>query len=179
MVDDKPPVANHHPARIAAQEAGAPRYDTGAPCPAGHSSPRYTVNTKCVECARVEGRERYAAARPGKVIGEYKRRGEGVAFKVSARDKRKHLSAARELRKSFEIEDVRPLPNGASRALSGYTESAVGRRNSDYLNSLITAIHAPTKPEPEPEPVAPSRKIVKNGTSEGRYRLKPRSKVTW
>jgi len=36
--------------RKAAIQAGETRYSTGKPCKYGHMTPRYTINTLCVEC---------------------------------------------------------------------------------------------------------------------------------
>ena len=47
---------------ISRQEAldrGFSRYFTGVPCIHGHVAERYTANTKCLECNRQSGRERY------------------------------------------------------------------------------------------------------------------------
>lgn len=43
-----------------AQLAGATRYYPGIECPAGHAVERYTCNGTCVECARLNVRDRYA-----------------------------------------------------------------------------------------------------------------------
>jgi len=46
-------------ARVLAQEASAPTYDTGEPCKHGHLSPRYTKNGVCVTCAKGHQKAQY------------------------------------------------------------------------------------------------------------------------
>jgi 5-methylcytosine-specific restriction endonuclease McrA len=76
--------APEHPARIAAREAGAIHYSTGAPCKHGHDL-RFTANGICVECA-AERQRKYHSARPG-LHAE-------IARKYRAKDPTSHRKAA-------------------------------------------------------------------------------------
>lgn len=49
--------------REAAIKAGARRYLSGEPCPAGHVAERYTLNGYCVECQREKNQADRSRAR--------------------------------------------------------------------------------------------------------------------
>lgn len=45
------PKPRAHPMRVAAKAAGQTTFNTGEPCKAGHTAPRYTDNNACTICA--------------------------------------------------------------------------------------------------------------------------------
>jgi hypothetical protein len=122
-----------HPAREQARQIGALRYDPGVPCPRCATSLRYVSNTVCVHCAMIvrRGGNRPSVTKPENLAEAARRSAEYLA------------------------EQPNQLPRRAAKALSGYSESALARRNSRLLNGLIKAIH--TKPEPKAESIASPR----------------------
>ena len=120
-----------HPARLAALAAGEKTFDTGQPCPKGHSSPRYVSNGGCSECTRLFMQAKTEARRIAKGLDPNQRYGKRKpdARKVSKPKKKKFVKDTT-VRVPFYDE------------LHDYSLTAEARRNSDYLDSLTRKLTA-------------------------------------
>jgi hypothetical protein len=115
----------NHPARLDAIKLGLTKFDTGEPCNFGHTSLRYVATGICVQCNDERNRQRRARD------GQHRER--GPAKKLPT----KVLKARAIVEVEKRQEEMTRLPKGAARVLAAYTNSAIRRGNSAYLDSLI------------------------------------------